>query len=161
MNGDLTASGIDRATADLAEVRERGDDLRPALKEIAEDFRTGVMARQFSTGGSLTGGWVPHTPGYRARKQRDRPGRRTGVYTGVMERSLTTRSGGYQRITRSRMEAGSNASPRGGRRHTQLFSQGRGGQAARPLVPPAPVLARRWSPVLDRYLAGDSYTGVV
>lgn len=161
MRFTVEPSGFDRALGDLRAMQERGEDVRPALREAADDFRV-VMGEQFSTAGALSGGWVGLSPGYQARKQRDRPGRRIGVYTGVMERSLTTGGGGHQqRVTKSRLEVGSSATARGRARHVHLFDRGRGNQPARTVVPPAAVFERRWSPIFERHLAGDGYTGVV
>ncbi len=153
--------GFDGALADLRAMRERGEDVRPALREAADDFRV-VMGQQFTSSGGLTGGWVGLSPGYQARKQRDRPGRRTGVYTGVMQRSLTTRgAGSTQRVTKSRLVVGASATARGRARHVHLFDKGRGNQPARPVVPPARVFEQRWSPIFERHLASDGYDGVV
>lgn len=151
--------GEDQFSGVIRRLRQSAEDPRPVLREVADDFRA-VMSAQFSTSGGFSGGWAPSTPGYRARKGGGAP----GVVTGVMRRSLTTRgAGSHQRVTRDEMTVGSLATARGRARHTDLYDRGRGGQVARPLVPPARVLARRWTPILARVLdtGGRGFSGVI
>lgn len=136
----VDTSAMEARLRDLVKATE---DPRPAFREVVDDFHD-MMTTQFSTGGSLTGGWP------------DRTGRRTaaqtsqvGVAEGVLRRSLTGRGRfSHEQVTRDGVTVGTTAP------HAHLFDRGRGrNQPARRLVPPSAVLSRRWTPILERALA--------
>lgn len=70
-------------------------DWRPVFEAYHPDFLA-MMRAQFVSQGGLTGGWLPLSPAYAARKARERPGRRIMVYDGTLEASLSDKGAAGQ-----------------------------------------------------------------
>lgn len=85
----LDVFGDVQLSRELLRWRHAADDMRPALRDVA-DYFFAVAGRQFKTeGGFASGGWAPLTPTYQAWKAQHFPGRGILERTGVMLRSLT------------------------------------------------------------------------
>lgn len=146
MRFEIDAYGTRELRSTLERLREAGDDPRPAFEEVA-DFFEATADSAFRTSGAAIGvRWRPlaqMTVKYR------RPGP-MGVQTGLLRRSMATKGARHHRrlITRDAVTVKSTAP------HAHLFSGGRGGQPARPLVNIRPDDRKAVAGILQRYLTG-------
>lgn len=103
---ELTAIGLDEAEDRLFGIARRGEDPRPALRDIADDFR-GVERRLFVTqGGGL---WAPDAPSTIERRHRGGfSGSSTLEKSGALMRALTQKGapGARERIRKTGAELG-------------------------------------------------------
>lgn len=159
MRVHIDVEGADQLEGAFDAIHSRSTHLRPAFEVIGDDFR-GVMARVFSSRGAVVGGWPPPTRRYAARKSRVQPDAGPGVFTGILQRSLTRKGARYarQRIEEHAIVLGTKAP------HAHLFHEGRKNQRPRRLIPRRDVLQRRWAPIISHHIAGHeprSFTGIV
>jgi hypothetical protein len=129
----------------LQQIRQAGDDPRPAFEEVA-DFFEKEAAEVFRTHGRSAGGWKPLSALY-AKYRYPRP---RGVQTGGLLFSMVVKGDRNHRrqITRDQVTVKSRA------RHAHLFHKGRGGQPARPLVRVTARTRREVAGILQRHLTG-------
>lgn len=135
---------LDTVVADLRGLGDRAQNLRPALRRIADDMRD--LARDSFDNPR----WAPLTDEYAARKARDGKGTRPGVYSRTLIESLTRRGARFHGETiRPDSVTVVTRAP-----HAHLFDQGRGGQRARPLLTRRLVDRRSdvWLELLEQYL---------
>lgn len=130
----------------LAQVREHGEDMRPAMQQVA-DFFASEAAEVFRSRGRSAGGWEPLSEQYK----KSRLPRPQGVQTGALRRSMTTKGARYHRrqVARDQVVVKSVAP------HAHLYADGHGKQPARPLVRITPRTRREVAGILQRYLTGD------
>ena len=145
MNLSLDFDGTAKLRGMLAQVRESGDDPRPAFHQVADYFED--QAEQvFLTRGRTAGGWKPLSAKY-AKYRKAKP---RGVQTGLLRRSMTTKGARYHRrlVSKTRVEVKSVAP------HAHLYADGRGGQPARRLVRITRRNRRDIAGILQRHLTG-------
>ena len=135
----------------------RLDQLDDLFAGIVADFHK-VMQGVFDSG-STAGGtkWDPSSRDWISAKARLGRGRQAGVFTGLLERSLTGRTArsSVVRMGQDSLEVGTSAP------HAPLFVDGRGGQPGRPLAD-ADWLFDRWSErLVDHFTDDTPFDGVV
>jgi len=90
-----------------------GDDLRPVLEPVSDDFYRGE-ASTFEAEGGFEGKarWKKLSKGYRAWKDKHYPGQKIMVLTGKLKESLTTRgaTGSIFRLDKKSLELGTGIS---------------------------------------------------
>jgi hypothetical protein len=140
---ELDEAALGDLVDSLDGLRRRSDDLSPALRAVADDFRE-LSRDRFRAGN----GWAPATAGYAARKAAAGKGRTVGRYTGRLEASLTSRRARWhaETVAPDYVKVASRAP------HAHLFDAGRGGQRSRDLVVLRAEDRRRWRRILTDYL---------
>jgi hypothetical protein len=140
---DYDEAALDELVQTLVGLSDRSDNLAPALREVADDFRE-LSRRRFGRGN----GWAAVSSDYAARKARAGKGRTVGRYSGELEASLTRRGARWhhEKIEPDRVTVSSRAP------HAHLFDAGRNRQRARDLVVLKDADRRRWRTILARYL---------
>lgn len=95
-----------KAVASLQAIAARTQDTRPWLRKLATALAAAQLMN-FSTKGSLAGGWAPLSPDYGLWKRSNMPGRPMMVSTGRLKASVTSRDRLVQSMTGTSMRIGS------------------------------------------------------
>ena len=101
----ITVAGVTAVDRSLARFGERVTDLRPAFEAIAQQFGQ-ANKEQFDSEGAASGGWKPLSTKYGVWKAAHFPGAKILHRTGALEKSLTARPFGIERVTTQLIEMG-------------------------------------------------------
>lgn len=88
----MTIAGDTQLARSFSRFQEGLKDLRPAWEPVSEELYR-ITAEQFDSEGGSSGGWMPLSPAYAARKAELVPGAKMLVFSGRMRDSLVKKGG--------------------------------------------------------------------
>jgi phage gpG-like protein len=145
MNIKFEILGKKQVSTILSNIYSRVKDLRPAFKQIADNFRETERITFEKQG--RPGEWRALSPKYAAWKAKNYPGKPIMVLTGDLKKSLTSRGGNhYEKIGRQELEIGT-------KDKLGIFHQkGAGRLPVRKLISPTPRDISEWVQITRSFI---------
>ena len=140
----------------LSRFSEGISDFAPMFLRIGAVFRA-QEKEQFKSEGALGAGrWAPLSPDYKAWKARKYPGRKIGVLTGALQRSMTGGAGYSQRVTRTNASFGLDPSSKADP-YARYFAGGTEKMPARPVIVATALRGRQMSRTVDVWVREEAH----
>jgi len=149
----MEITGGEKIALMLQDVEVRTKDLHPVWEHISRDFRA-ASERQFSTEGSLSGGWAPLSPNYAAWKARHYPGTKILELTGALRDSLAGGPGYIDDRQADALRLGTSV-PYG------RYHQVGGRMPKRPPIAITDDMKKRWAKAVHTFIAGGDLDAVM
>jgi phage gpG-like protein len=149
----MEITGGEKIALMLQGVESRAKDLRPVWEHISGDFRA-ASERQFSTEGSLSGGWAPLSSHYAAWKAMHYPGTKILELTGALRGSLTGGTGHIDNRQADSLRIGTSV-PYG------RYHQTGGRTPKRPPIAITDDMKKRWAKAMHTFIVGGNLDAVM